>query len=607
VESTNRELPESRAAPDESAAALPRPRALIASRDAATRRWGIRWLARSGFDVVEARDGDKALSCFGITRPDVVMVDWSLKDSRGHGVCSVLRDEPGAEELPILAFCEETKEALEALDEGSTDVIVRPFDWRILARRIELLVGSHRARQALGRAQTMLESARSSAEVSRQQLEQLAKCDPLTGLSNRAAFEERLENTVAVSGDAAVLVIGLDRFQLINRAYGRNVGDEVLRQVARRLSDSVRGRYLVARSRPGPATSSLARLSGDEFTMMISNVSRSDQVTQIAQRLHMSLANAFVIEDLEIFLSASIGAAIAPVDGKDAELVVQHAESAMKEAKRSGSGLVRFYSLALDADTKRSFKIGRLLRRAIENEELAVHYQPLVDLGTQRVVGAEALLRWEDPELGSVSPAEFVPLAEESDLMVTMGKWVLTAACRQLKEWIDEGLPRIRMAVNVSQRQLVGGNFAETVRDVLEESGVEGFRLELELSERGALSSDPTVLRQLSELKEMGVRLSVDDFGTGNSAIGYLKRFPLDALKIDRSYISAVSGSENDAAIASATIAMAHKLRLEVVAEGVEQRDQLEFLRGCGCDQYQGYLFSHAVPSREFRHLLLDA
>jgi EAL domain-containing protein (putative c-di-GMP-specific phosphodiesterase class I) len=284
--------------------------------------------------------------------------------------------------------------------------------------------------------------------------------------------------------------------------------------------------------------------------------------------------------------------------------LIDRAGLAVDEAQRNGGGLVRHYNAELNRSSARKLELGRELRRAVEREELEIHYQPLVDLPTQRVMGAEALLRWEHRFLGRISPVEFIPLAEEIGLMNTLGGWVLRMACRQLKEWIDMGLPPIRLSINVSQRQLASGDLAETVRAVLEETELDGQLLELELSEQGVLRNEPSILRQLAEIKEMGVRLAVDDFGTGNSAIAYLKRFPLDALKIDQSYVRGVADSKDDAAIASATIAMAHQLELNVIAEGVEDRHQLDFLRGCGCDQYQGFFFSPAVPANEFGRLL---
>ena len=266
--------------------------------------------------------------------------------------------------------------------------------------------------------------------------------------------------------------------------------------------------------------------------MLLSNVERPEDVLAIANRLKRTLSDPFVIGGKEIHVTVSVGAAISPDDGEDAETLLHNAETAMKDAKARGGGLARLRRDSREDGGERELQIARLLRGAIEREEFEVHYQPLVNLETHQVVGAEALLRWEHPELGKVSPAEFVPLAEDAGLINEIGAWVLRTACRQLRSWLDEGLPPIRIAVNVSAQQLLRGGLAELVRRTLEEFDIDGGLLELELSERGALRSDPSVLQQLVALKEMGIRLSVDDFGTGNSAIAYLRRFPLDALKI---------------------------------------------------------------------------
>jgi EAL domain-containing protein (putative c-di-GMP-specific phosphodiesterase class I) len=248
-----------------------------------------------------------------------------------------------------------------------------------------------------------------------------------------------------------------------------------------------------------------------------------------------------------------------------------------------------------------------LLRGALENNQLVLHYQPLVDFKSGRIVGAEALLRWDHPDLGRVPPLEFIPVAEETGLIVPIGSWVLHSACSQLKRWIDEGLPPIRMAVNVALCQLQKGDFAPIVRDVLDDVGLDPRRLELELSERGVLRSDPEIVHQMNEIKAMGVRLSVDDFGTGQSAIAYLRGFELDVLKIDRSYVKNLERNEDDVAITSAIVAMAHRLRLAVIAEGVESEEQSRVLKEWGCDEFQGYLFSPALPAAEFRRLLIDS
>jgi diguanylate cyclase (GGDEF)-like protein len=583
---------------------LPPPRrVLIASNDRATLTWGQRWLDRVGFEVESARDTADALNKVEAGGFGLVILDDELTHSSGESVCRELRKIPVAHDLPVLTLCSGSQQALRSLECGSTDVVVRPYDWRVLIRRADLLYKAHETRQACHRAQVRLHAAQQTAESSRKRMQHLTTHDQLTGLPNRVAFQQMLESTVEAYDHVAVMSIGLDRFQMVNRVHGRATGDRILQQVARRLSRSVRSDDRMARASTGP-TAGLARWSGDDFAMMFGNIQRLEHVMVIAERLNRALSDPFTVGGKEVFLSASIGAAMSPDDGEDAETLLRHAESAMKDAKRHGGGLIRIGRDLGDEGDERKLRIGRHLRGAIDRDELEVHYQPLVNLDTQQVVGAEALLRWEHPELGRVSPAEFVPLAEEAGLIDGIGRWVLSTACRQLRAWQDEGLSPIRISVNISAQQLLRGDLAEVVADALRETGVDGKMLELELSERGALRADRSTLGQLAALKEMGVRLSVDDFGTGNSAIAYLRRFPLDALKIDRSYVKGIELSENDAAITSAMIAMAHKLRLVVVAEGVEEAGQLEFLRECQCDQYQGYLFSAALPANRFREML---
>jgi diguanylate cyclase (GGDEF)-like protein len=578
-------------------------RAVVTSCDASIRKWSTKWLEQVGFQVELAGDVPETLSRIESEMPDVVLADAALTDRGDDGLCGALRRR--RIEVPVLALCSGSREATQAFDAGCSDIVLKPVNWQLLSRRVELLVANHAVARERNRLRVLLEDARTSVETTRQKLQQLTTNDPLTGLPNRAAFNQMLAGALnCACSQVAVLFVDLDRFQLINRSLGRDVGDQLLRRVARRLADALRGHGLIARHRPGPATSALARLSGDEFTLMISNLSGPREALSIARRIGAALSEGFTVDGDEVALSATVGVALSPVHGDHAELLIQHAELAMNEAKRQGAGLVRFYKESMDAGTERSRLIESLLRKALRNEELEVHYQPLLDFAGQQVVGAEALLRWQHPELGPVSPAEFVPIAEQSGMMVDLGQWVLRRACRQLREWIDQGLAPIRMAINISRRQLVDADFAATVKQVLEETDLDPALLELELSERGVLRDEPALRRQLEELKAMGVRLAVDDFGTGDSAIAYLKRFPLDSLKIDRSYISGVARGEDDAAIASAMIAMAHKLHLEVVAEGVEDRNQLDFLSGCACDTYQGFLFSPAVPAAAFPALL---
>jgi EAL domain-containing protein (putative c-di-GMP-specific phosphodiesterase class I) len=307
------------------------------------------------------------------------------------------------------------------------------------------------------------------------------------------------------------------------------------------------------------------------------------------------------VGETQVFLSASIGVAVASSVDTDAEALLQHADTALFAAKRRGGGQYQLYSEALGLETEAKLDVDRRLRRAIQRGELHLHYQPLVETGGRRMLGVEALLRWNDPERGSIPPNDFVPVAEDTGLMTTIGTWVLATACRQLRAWLDEGLPPMRMAVNVARCQLERGDFAAEVERVLGETGIDPALLELELSERGALRNDPTIVAQMRRLKALGVRLVVDDFGTGQSAIAHLQQFALDGLKIDRSFVRGLTQDASSFTITSAVAAMAHRLQLTVVAEGVETDAELARVSECGCEVVQGFLFSRPVPAEELR------
>jgi EAL domain-containing protein (putative c-di-GMP-specific phosphodiesterase class I) len=333
---------------------------------------------------------------------------------------------------------------------------------------------------------------------------------------------------------------------------------------------------------------------------MLTETVSEEFLSAFAERLLRTVATPFRVDETDVYLTASVGVASAPADLSDPGELLQHAETAMYEAQRQGGGRFHIYSASLNGAV--DFKLGmdRRLRAALERDELSLHYQPVVESTSRRVLGVEALLRWDDPANGRIPPNDFVPVAEETGLMTTIGTWVLRNACRQLQSWIHAGLPAIRMAVNVSRCQLERGDLATEVERVLLETGLDPGLLELELSERGALRTDPVVLGQIRRLKALGARIVVDDFGTGQSAIAYLKQFPLDTLKIDRSFVMNTVGEGSDATIVSAMVAMAHRLGLDVVAEGVETEPQLERMQEFGCEAIQGFLFSQPVAPADF-------
>jgi diguanylate cyclase (GGDEF)-like protein len=583
------------------------PLALVASRDSDTLRWGKKWLESFGFRVAGANSLDEAAGVLRTSTPEIAIVDGSLRSADGVGAWAAIRRLPGGEQLPVLTVCSGDKEATRAIQEGSSEVVRKPVEWPLLSQRAARLVQGHRTLQELAWTRSELASLRNSSQRERPG-SPVGTLDPLTGLPNRRSYERLLDGVLAGSARSgsslAVLFLDLDRFKLINETYGHRGGNQILVQVAERLGSCLRSRDLVTRRKVGLVTAVLGRLTGDAFSLTISPVEGRGEIEPAAQAVLDALSRPFALDESEAYISASLGIAVAPEDGASAEELLQHAELAMAEARRRGGSTFRFYSRAQSSDRERALKIDRLLRRSLERNEFSIAYQPIVDLHSRQIVGAEALLRWRHAELGEVPPMEFIPYAEETGLMVDIGRWVLRTACRQLKAWLDQGLPEIRMAINVSLCQLLRGNLPQLVDEALAEAGLEPSLLELELSERGVLCSDPEILRQLQALRSRGVRVSVDDFGTGDAAIGNLKRFPIDTIKVDQSFVAGALTNGDDAAITSAMIAMAHRLRLRVVAEGVEQAQQVVFLEGLECEELQGFFFSPGVPAEQFGALL---
>ncbi len=436
----------------------------------------------------------------------------------------------------------------------------------------------------------------------------LAHFDSLTHLPNRVMFKERLNTTLEQarqrSSPVAVLLMDLDNFKIVNDTLGHDAGDLLLQGVAERLQRCLRTSDFIARPEKGEAGATISRAGGDEFTILLTRIVDAADVMQATRRILETLAAPFRIHGREIGVGASLGIALFPNDGADAETLIKNADAAMNHAKNEGRNGYRFYTQAMNTTHSRRLALETHLRKALENAELRLHYQPQVEIASGRIVGVECLLRWHQPELGPVSPAEFIPLAEDTGLILPIGAWVLREACTQARAWQQPGLGRLRMAVNISSVQFRQPGFGASVRQILRETGLPSDCLELELTEGVLLRNNEEILRTLREIKEMGVHLSLDDFGTGYSSLSYLKRFPLDTLKIDRSFVLDLPNDPDNTAIASAIIAMAQSLKFQVIAEGVENEAQLAFLRGKGCDLVQGFLFSPAVPAAELLDML---
>ncbi len=437
----------------------------------------------------------------------------------------------------------------------------------------------------------------------------LAYCDSLTDLPNRQAFKEQvskaIQSAIRYGRIGAVLYLDLDEFKRINDTLGHDIGDMLLKHITQRLEKQVRGTDTVALYRMDKNNNrNIARLGGDEFTVLLDEVDSPEAAATVAKRVQAAIARSYNLNGHEVYVTPSIGVAVFPRDGQDVEELLKNADTAMYHAKAMGKNNFQFYTEQMNAYAANRLKLEGKLRKALSSHEMELYYQPQIKLETGELVAAEALLRWHQPELGMIPPAEFIPLAEETGLIIELGEWVLKEACRQNKLWQEAGYQPIRIAINLSSMQFIQRDLSKRVARCLSETGLQAEYLELEITESIIMRNVNETIATLDEFKNMGIAISVDDFGTGYSSLSYLKRFPLDYLKVDRSFVKDIPEDQDDVTITSAIIAMAHQLNLGVVAEGVETEEQLQFLRQQGCELAQGYQFSKPLPAYEFELLL---
>lgn len=422
--------------------------------------------------------------------------------------------------------------------------------------------------------------------------------DTLTGLPNRDLFMDRLNQAVlnAQRNDGKVLIIflGLDHFKKINNSLGHQLGDRLLKEVSSRLKTFIR------------EGDTLSRLAGDSFGFIMREIRNNQDAVLVARKINSALVEPFVIEEHKLFLTASTGITLFPDDGEDAATLIKNADMALNRAKITGRDTCTFYQATMGEQANRRLRLERNMRLALEREEFVLYYQPKVSLATGQVVGMEALVRWQPPDGGMVSPGEFIPVAEETGLILPLGEWILKTACEQNRTWRDAGFDRLRMAVNLSVRQFRQRDLFDRVRMILQETGLMPQLLELEITESMVMDNVESVIVTMTRLRSLGLFIAVDDFGTGYSSLSYLKRFPIHTLKIDQSFVRDLTFDSDDASIINAIIAMAKSLKLTVVAEGVETLEQLNFLRLEGCDEMQGYYFSKPLSAAEFTALLVS-
>ncbi len=582
---------------------------LLVDDDAIVRMLTAAGLAERGWRVIEADGGARALQLFEQERPQVVALDAVMPDLDGFATCERLRLLPGGAHVPVvmLTGLDDEQSIGRAYDAGATDFFVKtPGRWTLLSQRLRYLTRASRVREELVR--------------SRADLLKVQRIDVLTGLPNRRHCYEilgdELERARAHHTRTGVLLLGVNRFRHINDSLGARAGDELLQEISRRLSRVVRGNDLLdaardcavdgdagdqrARVEGSPA---VARVSGDEFALLLPELHSEPELERLAGRALDAFQQPFLADGQELFVTASIGAVVSPADGDEVDALLSRAALAMRALEEQGGNGCLRYVERMNSARRAHWKLESDLHRAIGLQQLRLVYQPKVDVATGLIVGAEALMRWQrDADL--VMPSDFIPAAEDSGLIVPITEWALGEACRQLDAWDRAGLRRIPVSVNISGHHLQRGNLSTPVKACLQAYRVPPGSLELEITETAMMRNLDVVLPQLQALKALGVALSIDDFGTGYSSLAYLKRLPIDILKIDRTFIGELETSRESAALVAAIVAMGQGLRLDVVAEGVETQAQLQRLADRGCRLMQGYLFSRPVSADRFAHLL---
>jgi diguanylate cyclase (GGDEF)-like protein len=561
-------------------------------------------LRHAGFAVRVANSGATALHlATRAPQPSLILLDVMMPEMDGYEVLRRLRENESTRRIPVifLTAMDDSEDIVAGLRQGAADYITKPCPAEVVVARVTTQLEAVRARSWLQdqNAGLELEVARRTADIRRylEQLERKSNYDDLTGLPNRNLLNDRLAQAMARVAKAgrtlAVVTLNLDRFKNINDSLGHGSGDVVLRAAAERLTAHLTDVDTVARG------------DGDEF-VVIAETGGDEVAESIARPLLAVIAPPLIVRGRQLHLTASIGIALFPKDGQSADELLKSADSAMVKAKAAGGNTFHFYAAEMNRRSLERLETESELRRAIEAEQLVLHYQPQVNLHTGEVVGAEALVRWQHPQRGLIMPGNFIPLAEDSGLINPLGEWVMAEACRQNKAWQRAGLRAISVSVNLSARQFLAQDVVALAGSILAETGLDPGYLELELTESAVMSDAPAFIAATRSLKNLAVTLSIDDFGTGYSSLSYLRRFAIDRLKIDQSFVRDVTHDPNSAAIALAIITLGHSLKLSVIAEGVETEGQMNFLRNRGCDEMQGFYFSRPLPADKFEQLLSE-
>ena len=538
------------------------------------------------YQCSDAGSAEEALAALSQDTFDLVISDIDMGGMSGLELVPRVHSLAPDTVVVMISGNHDIEFAIKALRVGAFDYISKPIDLRHVEASVERALNHHSLLQEKRRYKEQLESL---LEQRTAEVDWLAYYDTVTQLPNRALFEDRLAQAVGIARAKnqllGVLFISLDQFKKVNDSLGHGPGDSLLKEFAERLKSCI------------SKSDTVARFGSDEFALLRSQIKGTNDLIETIASLSQVLKFSFDLPGQELFATASVGVTLFPLDGDDSHTLLKNAGAALYKAKKSGGANYQFYTADMHDLATNRLALETNLRRALKNEEFLVHYQPRVAVDSLAITGVEALVRWQHPQLGLVPPAEFIPLAEDTGLIVPIGEWVLRTACLQGRSWREQGFAPIQIAVNICGRQFHDQDLSQTAISILEETGFPSANLELELTESSVMQDPEFASGVLSRLKSMGIKISIDDFGTGFSSLASLKRLPIDALKIDRSFVRDITSDTDDAALVMAIITLAHNLRLKVIAEGVETEDQLKFLQLLRCDEIQGFLFSKPLPA----------
>lgn len=545
------------------------------------------------YSCAVAESAEEALARLQTDTFNLIISDIDLGGVSGIEILPEIHASSPDSVVVMISGKQTIESAIDAMRGGAFDYIKKPFDLEQVEIAVRRALDHNYLLSAKRRYENHLEEL---VKQRTDELQYLAYHDALTDLPNRILFEDRLFQTfVQARQDQqrfAVLFFSLDRFKIISDTLGHIPGFKLLQETAIRLKKCI------------GENETIARFEGDEFAFLLRQIKDAKEIVQIAENINAQVSLPFQIDGNEFFTTASIGVSFFPENGDDIQALLKNAGIALSRAKQQGGNVYQFYAPEMNTAAQKRVALEYDFRRALEREEFEVYFQPKLNIHDQIIVGMEALVRWNHPENGIIPPFEFIPLAEETGLIVQLGEWVLLEACRQNKLWEKDGFTLLPISVNVSPRQLENQGLSESVKKIINETGIDAQLLELEVTESSIMNNPESAISMLHELKKIGIKISIDDFGTGYSSLSYLKHLPIDVLKIDKSFVKDLGVNPNDAALVMTIITLAHQLKLKVVAEGVETEDQLRFLQILECDAWQGFLYSKPVPAKEFTELL---